>query len=90
MLSSSLNGSSELRCVQNCTDRSTNNAAWDRSKEKFYLIFELAAGGELYEHLVEESRFGEEEAREVAHALAVRSLSSSLRGDEETHKLIFE
>lgn len=43
---------------------------WFESKEKFYLIFELAAGGELYEHLVEESRFGEEEAREVAHALA--------------------
>lgn len=44
-----------------------------RSKDKYYLIFELAAGGELYDHLMEEGRFGEEEAREVAHALVVRS-----------------
>jgi hypothetical protein len=43
-----------------------------RSKDKYYLVFELAAGGELYDHLMEEGRFGEEEAREVAHALVVR------------------
>ncbi|KAK4704262.1 hypothetical protein P7C70_g1946, partial [Phenoliferia sp. Uapishka_3] len=42
---------------------------WFESKERFYLIFELAAGGELYQHLLEATRFKEPEAREVASTL---------------------
>ena len=44
---------------------------WFESKERFYLVFELAQGGELYEHLMEEGRFAEDEAREVILALTV-------------------
>lgn len=48
---------------------------WFESKERYYLVFELAAGGELFEHLMESPncRFAEDEAREVIYALAVRS-----------------
>ncbi|GAA6032579.1 hypothetical protein JCM8097_004825 [Rhodosporidiobolus ruineniae] len=44
---------------------------WFESKERYYLVFELAAGGELFEHLIESPnyRFPEEEAREVVYAL---------------------
>ncbi|GAA5828223.1 hypothetical protein JCM5353_003898 [Sporobolomyces roseus] len=44
---------------------------WFESKERYYLVFELAAGGELFEHLIESPnyRFSEEEAREVVYAL---------------------
>lgn len=45
-----------------------------RSTTKFYIVFELASGGELYDHLIEEGKFDEDEAREVAYALVVRSL----------------
>lgn len=38
-------------------------------------MFELAAGGELYDHLIEEGRFEEDEAREVAYALVVRRIA---------------
>lgn len=44
---------------------------WFESKERYYLVFELAQGGELYEHLMDEGHFGENEAREVVQALAV-------------------
>lgn len=51
---------------------------WFESKEKFYMVFELAAGGELFDHLIDVSRFGEDEAKEVAWALtdALRYLHS--------------
>ncbi|GAA5854138.1 hypothetical protein JCM8547_008241 [Rhodosporidiobolus lusitaniae] len=44
---------------------------WFESKERYYLVFELAAGGELFEHLMESEnyRFSEAEAREVVYAL---------------------
>ncbi|GAA5828665.1 hypothetical protein JCM3766R1_003778 [Sporobolomyces carnicolor] len=44
---------------------------WFESKERYYLVFELAAGGELFEHLIESPnyRFSEAEAREVVYAL---------------------
>ncbi|GAA6002918.1 hypothetical protein JCM10207_001897 [Rhodosporidiobolus poonsookiae] len=44
---------------------------WFESKERYYLVFELAAGGELFEHLIESPnyRFAESEAREVMYAL---------------------
>ncbi|GAA5929405.1 serine/threonine-protein kinase [Sporobolomyces koalae] len=44
---------------------------WFESKERYYLVFELAAGGELFEHLIESPnyRFSEAEAREVIYAL---------------------
>lgn len=34
-------------------------------------MFELAAGGELFEHLIDVGRFEEDEAKEVAWALTV-------------------
>jgi serine/threonine protein kinase len=43
-----------------------------RSTTKYYLVFELASGGELYDHLIDEGKFDEDEAREVAYALVVR------------------
>ena len=49
-----------------------------RSREKYYIVFELAAGGELYDHLIEEGRFSEAEAKEVAYALVVRLPTSPL------------
>lgn len=49
-----------------------------RSRDKYYLVFELAAGGELYDHLIEEGRFGEAEAKEVVHALVVSGRNDSL------------
>ncbi|GAA5825886.1 hypothetical protein JCM10212_006203 [Sporobolomyces blumeae] len=44
---------------------------WFESKERYYLVFELAAGGELFDHLIESPgyRFSEDEAREVVYAL---------------------
>ncbi|GAA5836600.1 hypothetical protein JCM11251_002673 [Rhodosporidiobolus azoricus] len=44
---------------------------WFESKEKYYLVFELAAGKELFDHLMESPgyRFSEREAREVMYAL---------------------
>ncbi|GJN91210.1 hypothetical protein Rhopal_004228-T1 [Rhodotorula paludigena] len=44
---------------------------WYESSSKYYLVFELAAGGELFEHLMESPgyRFPEAEAREVVYAL---------------------
>lgn len=68
-LSGSLNGSSPSRAK-------VAIAGWEltrrcRSKDKFYLVFELAAGGELYDHLMAQVRFKEDEAKEVAHALVV-------------------
>lgn len=42
---------------------------WFESKDKMYLVFDLAAGGELYDHLIDAGRFDEDEAREVAFAL---------------------
>ncbi|BGP48991.1 hypothetical protein JCM10450v2_004870 [Rhodotorula kratochvilovae] len=44
---------------------------WYESTGKYYLVFELAAGGELFEHLIESPgyRFSEAEAREVMYAL---------------------
>ncbi|SGY14080.1 BQ5605_C010g06053 [Microbotryum silenes-dioicae] len=51
---------------------------WFESKEKMYLVFELAAGGELFDHLIDAGRFDEDEAKEVAYALcdAVAYLAS--------------
>ncbi|SCV69777.1 BQ2448_1171 [Microbotryum intermedium] len=51
---------------------------WFESKEKMYLVFELAAGGELFDHLIDAGRFEEDEAKEVAYALcdAVAYLAS--------------
>ncbi|GAA5890575.1 hypothetical protein JCM8208_004920 [Rhodotorula glutinis] len=44
---------------------------WYESSSKYYLVFELAAGGELFEHLIDSPgyRFSEAEAREVMYAL---------------------
>ncbi|KAM0789391.1 hypothetical protein ACM66B_000220 [Microbotryomycetes sp. NB124-2] len=42
---------------------------WFESREKFYLVFELAAGGELFDHIIDVGRFGEAEAKEVAYAM---------------------
>lgn len=44
---------------------------WFESKNHYFLVFELAAGGELFDHLVESPncRFSEAEAREVVYAL---------------------
>ncbi|TKA50891.1 hypothetical protein B0A53_05762 [Rhodotorula sp. CCFEE 5036] len=44
---------------------------WFESKNHYFLVFELAAGGELFDHLVESPncRFSEAEAREVMYAL---------------------
>ncbi|KAM0748582.1 Pkinase-domain-containing protein [Meredithblackwellia eburnea MCA 4105] len=42
---------------------------WFESKERFYLVFELAAKGELYQRLIEATRFRECEARDVARSL---------------------
>ncbi|BGP00247.1 putative Calcium/calmodulin-dependent protein kinase II (putative) [Rhodotorula toruloides] len=44
---------------------------WFESKGHIYIVFELAAGGELFEHLIESPnyRFSEAEAREVMYAL---------------------
>ncbi|KAK4048186.1 hypothetical protein OIV83_004891 [Microbotryomycetes sp. JL201] len=39
------------------------------SRDKFYLVFELAAGGELFDHIIDVGRFGEAEAKEVAYAM---------------------
>lgn len=72
MSSSSLNGSSMFAGPASGRAKTLTHRC--RSKEKFYLIFELAAGGELYEHLMAEGRLGEEEAREVAHSLVVRRI----------------
>lgn len=53
-----------------------------RSKDKFYLVFELAAGGELYDHLMAQGRFKEDEAREVTRALTVSGERSGLERQE--------
>ncbi|KAG0661281.1 hypothetical protein C6P46_004052 [Rhodotorula mucilaginosa] len=44
---------------------------WFESKNHYFLVFELAAGGELFDHLIESPncRFSEAEAREVMYAL---------------------
>ncbi|GAA5891720.1 hypothetical protein JCM6882_006181 [Rhodosporidiobolus microsporus] len=44
---------------------------WFESKERYYLVFELAAGKELFDHLMESPgyRFSEAESREVVYAL---------------------
>ncbi|GAA5977936.1 hypothetical protein JCM11641_004338 [Rhodosporidiobolus odoratus] len=44
---------------------------WFESKERYFLVFELAAGRELFDHLIESPnyRFSEAEAREVMYAL---------------------
>ena len=55
-----------------------------RSNTKYYLVFELASGGELYDHLIDEGKFDEDEAREVAYALVVR-LYSFLFHDDTWH-----
>ena len=54
---------------------------WFESRDKWYLVFELAAGGELFDHLMDVGRFGEAEAKEVAYAMTVSdsSLSSASR-----------
>lgn len=44
---------------------------WFESRDKWYLVFELAAGGELFDHLIDVGRFGEAEAKEVAYAMTV-------------------
>lgn len=57
---------------------------WFESRDKFYIVFELASGGELYDHLMDEGRFEEDEAREVAFALCVshHHLNSTWNGTE--------
>ena len=51
------------------------------SKERYYLIYELAAGGELYERLIDQERLTEHEARDVAVSLLVRFRAE--------HKIVF-
>ncbi|GAA6017174.1 hypothetical protein JCM8202_005933 [Rhodotorula sphaerocarpa] len=44
---------------------------WFESKSHYFLVFELASGGELFDHLIESPncRFSEAEAREIVYAL---------------------
>lgn len=58
---------------------------WFESKERLYLVFELAAGGELYERLLSAERFKEAEARDVAQALNVELHSRLLFPCFQTH-----
>lgn len=63
---------------------------WFESRDKWYLVFELAAGGELFDHLIDVGRFEEAEAKEVAYAMTVstESLYRCLPRTDLTHAVL--